>query len=362
MVFEKRNTMITKGLAVILLYIHHLFNDPSLYSGFVINFYPFSQQEVYIFSIFSKICVAIFVFLSGYGAARSDAARHPFPGSDGRVQTVQGTLAKCVSLLFDYWFVFVLAQITSFLGRSQADVYGAGPNAIVYFIIDFFGLSHLYSTPTFNPTWWYMTLAFAIFIMIPFLLDKYRTKGVLVVLLCFLLPRMLLLNLGTIFWYLPSLVMGIWCAKENILEKMKAASIVPSRLGSKAIKFILTAALLAWLYVLRNTFNGWVELWDAVIAFVVTYFCFEFLSQVPILSVSLAFIGKHSMNMFLTHTFIFCFYLKAFTYSCRHFLLILAVLLCDTLILSILIEQLKKITRFNVLKRAVITRCFPNRP
>ena len=354
MVFSKKETLITKGVGIIFLYLHHLFSDSSIYSGFTVNFYPFTEQEVFTFSIFSKICVAIFVFLSGYGNARSKANTKREIRT--KTQNVKGSLRKLLSLSFDYWFIFILLQITSFLGRSQIEVYGTGAKAILYFIIDFFGLASLYNTPTFNPTWWYMTLAFIIIIIMPLLLNAYRIYGVLLVFMSIFIPRLLLLDLGMIFWYLPALVLGIWCANENILERIKALSIVPLYIGNKIIKLIMTITILIWLYFLRNNFSGWVELWDAIIAFLITYFCFEFLSHIPILCYLLEQMGKHSMNMFLTHTFIFYFYFRSFTFSFSHFILILVVLVADTLILSIFIEKIKELTRFNTLKNTVITR------
>lgn len=72
MTFDKRQTNIAKGVAVLLLLWHHLFyNDPKNYGKFIsvlnINNVPIEC----LIAILCKICVAIFVFLSGYGLFRS---------------------------------------------------------------------------------------------------------------------------------------------------------------------------------------------------------------------------------------------------------------------------------------------------
>ncbi len=47
--------------------------------------------------------------------------------------------------------------------------------------------------------------------------------------------------------------------------------------------------------------------------------------------------------MFLTHTFVFEFWFREFTFSFRYPLLILTVLVIDTLLISVVIEWLKKL-------------------
>ncbi len=292
--------------------------------------------------------------MSGYGTARSINEKNDVIHLQDYSVTIKITLKRYIALLLDFWFVFILAQITSFLGHSQMEIYGSGAKAIVYFFIDFFGFANLYGTPTLNPTWWYMTLAFTIIVIMPFILDLYHRKGVLVVFLSLFLPRLLQLNFSIIFWYLPALVFGVWCAKERIFEKIKMIHIVPGYIGNKIIKLFILSIVLVCLYYLRNTFGEWLELWDMIIASAITYFCFEFISSTSFVSHVLKIIGKHSMNMFLTHTFIFLIYLKSFTYSFHNFLLIIIVLIVDTLLLSILIEKIKTWTHFNMLKNKII--------
>ena len=60
----------------------------------------------------------------------------------------------------------------------------------------------------------------------------------------------------------------------------------------------------------------------------------------------LAFLGKHSANVFLIHTFIRDVYMRQFIYSRGHFLLIIAVLLGVSLIISFALEGIKKLIRY----------------
>lgn len=61
----------------------------------------------------------------------------------------------------------------------------------------------------------------------------------------------------------------------------------------------------------------------------------------------LSFIGKHSMNIFLFHTFIFGLWFSSFIYSTRNPLIIFMLLLVICVLISVVIEMIKKIVGFN---------------
>lgn len=60
-----------------------------------------------------------------------------------------------------------------------------------------------------------------------------------------------------------------------------------------------------------------------------------------------SFLGKHSMNIFLFHTFIFLYWLKDFIYYTRNPIIIFVSLLIPCLIISIVIEKIKAVIGFN---------------
>lgn len=69
--FTKDHVLIAKAIAILLMFIHHLFVFPNRiieneYSS--IGQYNGKNIEIYI-GIFGKICVAMYLFLSGYGMA-----------------------------------------------------------------------------------------------------------------------------------------------------------------------------------------------------------------------------------------------------------------------------------------------------
>ena len=68
MEFTKEQTNIAKGVAICLMFIHHLygFSDRILNGNSYIPLIPFFNVEAKI-ADFGNICISMFLFLSGYG-------------------------------------------------------------------------------------------------------------------------------------------------------------------------------------------------------------------------------------------------------------------------------------------------------
>lgn len=72
-----------------------------------------------------------------------------------------------------------------------------------------------------------------------------------------------------------------------------------------------------------------------------------------LISYLLEFVGKHSMNIFLFHTFIYYYWFRDFIYASRNPMVIYLLLLLICLLISVGIELLKKIIRFNIMVKHV---------
>ena len=58
MIFTKENTLQLKGIAVIFLLYHHLFNSPSMYQNFEVSFFPLTERIVSVFLHFYQRMVS----------------------------------------------------------------------------------------------------------------------------------------------------------------------------------------------------------------------------------------------------------------------------------------------------------------
>lgn len=106
----KQDSAALKGIAILLMIFHHCFLDPSRFAGHIVSFAPFSQSAIVSLSYFSKICVGIFAFISGYGLYLS-AVKQP-----RSAKAVSGwTVSRLIKTMSGYWLVYILALITTWI-------------------------------------------------------------------------------------------------------------------------------------------------------------------------------------------------------------------------------------------------------
>lgn len=67
--------------------------------------------------------------------------------------------------------------------------------------------------------------------------------------------------------------------------------------------------------------------------------------QMPLMT----YLGKHSMNMYMVHTFIFSYFFHDFIYGFKYPILIFLALLLSSLAVSVVLETLKTKLKFYVL-------------
>jgi peptidoglycan/LPS O-acetylase OafA/YrhL len=91
------------------------------------------------------------------------------------------------------------------------------------------------------------------------------------------------------------------------------------------------------------------ELKWGIIPCIFILFFVEFITYIPRVRNFLIFLGKHSMNIYLVHTFIRAYYFRDFLYSFRYAPIIVVLLMGISVAISIVIEALKKLIRYDTL-------------
>lgn len=235
---------------------------------------------------------------------------------------------------------------------EPAKVYGSGLKGICYFIIDALGMAYLFETPSLVGTWWYMSLAFTLIVVLPILIKIYNQIGFIYMMILFsLLSRQLALTDSTLIKWLPATLLGIWFADKNLLVKIKEYKILSNPTANKCIKFVIELFLLFACYRFRQSglANTLFELKDGVIPVIIIIFLYEFIKPIKFVNTALEFIGKYSMDIFLIHTVIRANCFRQFTYSFKYPIVIVAVLLVISLIIAIILETLKKLCKYDSL-------------
>ncbi len=338
--FTKADTLTAKGVAIGLMFFYHLFHEAADLENMGVIFAPFSESTFLMLSSFGNICVAMFAFLSAYGI--SAATRETLAGYSEMGTEVRKTTKRLLSLMGRFLFVFLLTNLCLFMFFDYKNYYGTGFQGVMCVLTDALGLSELFATPTLNMTWWYMPLAYFLILTVPVIYRAALRMKWLLLPVVMLLP--LFLDIDRYYYmYFCVAVWGV-CAYEGNWKEHIAALRIPT--WGKAVLLLVLMGLCIPLrqnYLIRENYSYIIE---GAVALV---FCFgsAFLfARIPVIGLILRFLGKHSMTMYLVHTFVYLIIFRDFTYSFRYSALIWVVLMAVCLAFAVaadtLYECLKK--------------------
>lgn len=356
--FTKRDTNIAKFFAVILMLMHHLFysietievNCPNFKTLFL------SEEMLVTISFFiGKVCVSIFIFLTGYGitqAYKSMDLTYNRPLS--ATEYTKDTLSRLINLEGNFLFIYIISLIVAFFTTTNnpIDVYTQGGVPIVNAIIDAFGLATGFITPTLNATWWYMSLAFIAILLMPLIMEATKKFGLLVpIFLLFVLPFCGIQYEFT-SCYFPALALGAYCAYSDVFQRLTNIKIITfGKTTNRVLKCIILSVLIivfSWLRIKA----GYPGLNNTILAFLfisLSFLIFHSESNKKNISSIMAYIGELSPIIFLTHTFLTYHYCSEFLYSFQYSLLIFFTTLVCSVFLAMALNWLKKITQYNKL-------------
>ena len=320
-VFTKDHTLNAKGIAIIMMCVHHLFS----YNSFL--------------TLPTKVCVDLFTILSGYGINESYKKQECTDR-----EFVWNHIKK---LMINYWYVFIPMLIVSIffyiIPKGPVVIYGTGIKGVTNFLLDFLGIRASVYTPSLNNTWWYMEAILFCYILFPIIRKGIRKKTILTFVII-LIPnivaifneKILITTDREIFYILPFAI-GVFFSEKGILNKLVKFSI------ENKYKYIIIAIpilILNLMFATKIKLIGNIFYAVSVIS-VSIWLLTNFKSICEILKL----LGKHSMNIFLSHSF-FYFYLipgRKLMNMCRFPIVKLIVLISVSVIFSICVEYIKNI-------------------
>ena len=348
--FTKKDSLALKGIAILMMYVHHFYLSPERWAGYTVDFFPLTESMTVYLAEFLKTCVCVFVFITGYGMTQSLKQKHPNlrPSS---TDMLSYTRHRLVSLLSNFIFVYLLVILVSFPTGRFFEIYGRSGSSILYVLVDMFGLAKLFKTPSYVGTWWYMSLAIVLVVLFPLFVKLYREYRWAFLFAVMLLPRFLNLRVvnTNLLHYTLAMALGMYCAESDLFTRWKTFEETRLRKIPKILLFLFHLLLLAALVIFRQSDagQGLLEVFDGIIPVYIAYFGRLYLFRLRGLCQVLMFLGKHSMNMFLTHTLIRTTFFQDFSYSFGNAWLNVLVLLVITVLLSMVIEALKKLVHFS---------------
>ncbi len=330
MLSRKETTQI-KGFAVILLVMHHslafIKRQPNGYHlkpliSLQINGLSFFEQLGH----FGKICVPLFLFLGGYGLFASK-----FKKEGGEVSILHGFSKTTVRLFTSLWKVFVFFIPIGLLffhapGAycEEEYIYQAFSDRSAYaFFSNFFSWS-----TTYNGEWWFFKYyLFCVFLGYVFLELFKRKKNFYTEIFAVIVWSILVghifpfirAHIGTqeflgnplfdqlfaynteTYWNSSMLFMGIVFAKYNVFTTWK--NLLKERMFLE--KKLLSLLGMVSVFILRIIVLKYGL--DLILVPLFAFCVIVFLEDFKWLVRCFGFIGKHSTNIWLVHTF-YCYY------------------------------------------------------
>ena len=313
---SREDTKWVKGIAIILMLMHHLWAFPERIAGGELKylFTFFGESSIAYFGAFGKICVSLFFFIGGYGTYLSYA---------GKEFDIVGKLKK---LYISYWKVFVVFIPLAFLLCSNQPAYCADSEIWSRYssfswqecLANFSGVNISY-----NREWWFLpsyVVALGSFPIIRAVIEKraLRSNLFIIVIASILvtdffpsvgnLEAIGSLNSNVLYSrficqaapFVSSFWMGMVSAKDRVLERLFRSFQDNHLLGLGSIIAILFGGV-----IIRQSVIG--ESADFIYIPILIVVSKMLLERLNILKIVLEKIGRQSTNMWLIHSF-FCYY------------------------------------------------------
>lgn len=328
----RQDTAVLKGIAICAMLCHHLYGYPP--DGVE----PYSGMLAW-FGVLGKVCVAMFLFCSGYGLASQ------YGPSKSVLSDVKFVLRRLTKFYLNYWVIFVIfVPISVFLfHRPLSAAYGEHVNIAKRLIYDLLGMQGMNS---YNITWWFNQLIIILYLLFPLSYRVVHFKPWLA-----LLGGMVLMRIASHIpynpadfctWQLPFVLGMVWKCYETKgvgvqewLEKHKAIAVLSSMC-------ILCCMILLRMYPIIPHWSG-IRM-DGFLSCAIALCVITIIRNLKYTNDVFAFFGKHSMNIYMTHTFLNWYWCKEWLHTGEWLRgggnLLILILLC--LAISIAIEFLKQ--------------------
>lgn len=314
---------------------HHLFADSATLEMMNVQC-MFPEEILLIISGAGKVCVAIFVFISAYGITMSNNENN---------NTTIVISRRIVKLLVPFMYIYIIAAIVAIVTGLWAETYGTVWQSMIYYcLLDFCGLANLFGTPTLNGTWWYMSLAILLPIIITLFIKIYEKIGIVgTIIVGIYIPACLgVEDTSPYRWWILTVVFGIIFAKNNVFEKIKALKHSYLLYGT----IILLSIPIVYM---RHGIGGY-WLLDTLLVFPFVVIAYG-LERIPVVKNIFYELGRASHYMFLTHTFIFYYYFREFIYYWKYPIVILVVLVVCSYLLARILSVSYKILKISNLEQ-----------
>lgn len=317
----KHDAKILQGIAVMLMVWHHLFAFPDRiivpYTECIVIFGVHVES---ILSYAGRFCISMFSFISGYGMLKKYL--------NERNKSIKAIYSKIVESLIkfytNYWGICIIFVSYGFITGK----YSVHLQELIKTILGF--------SCTYNAEWWYISQYIGYLLVFPILLQlvditEKRPMYWIIFIAGFYMINKYILHIF-IFEFLLCFILGIIVVQYRIFDKIysnkvsKYLIIIIGILMSFVRSLVYVQSDKDYLFVLPIIFS--------ILIFVKSKYCSNLFRQ------SLQFIGRHSLNIWLIHTFWAYYYFQKITFSLYYSIPIYIVCIGASILSGVIINRL----------------------
>lgn len=326
---SKNETKQLQGVAIIAMLCLHLFC--TLEPVFTPLVHVSGVPLTYFIGQAADCCVMIYCFCSGYGLMASYVS-----SKENGKEYLKGRLKGVFRLLNSYWIVLCLFGIAAaILGKAAEWLVSPAT-----FLGNFFTFWY-----TYNGAWWFVSTYILMVLLSPLIFKLVQKHPIIVAVLT---PLVYLISYLLRFKYVDGfliqhfarlgmsyaeLLIGVYFYKYMLMTKIESVwnKIVPKKISPILLVLIVLVTIIVRRYI-PTLFIAPVS----GLVFIVSYLLAE--RRFSILRKPFEFLGKHSMNMWLTHMFFYSSTYGGLAYYAKYPLAILALLILMSLAASFIIN------------------------
>lgn len=324
---DKVESLKVKGVAILLMIWHHLFGFNNRVPKYI-SILDFKGYKIeWLIANFAKICVAIFLFISGYALYK----RYKDENS------MNIMIKKAKKFYLNYLLIFIIFIPIGFLGLHE----GKFKFDIIEFIENI-----LLIKSTYNFEWWFVSLYIGLLLFTPSiikLLNKFPFKVIIGSILIAFLSEIISIDgfnnslisivKNLIFWQ-HIFVVGMIFSKYSLLYKLK---IIVLQLNKFIIVFILVFCIMFRLFIAMITNSVYL---DFILTPIVIVCILGLFNKDTLFSKLIIFFGENSMYLWLIHTFFCYYYFQKYVFIFKYSILIFLFTVIISTIVSILIKKI----------------------
>lgn len=317
--FTKEKSSIAKGLCILIMLAHHLFAFPERMN------YAFNESFLINLGKGCGIIVGLYVFISGYGLSTKQL-------------TLFGGVKKVINLWESFIWIFIFFIPLGFLLR------------VYKFSGEEFFLNLFLINTSYNAEWWFMVFYIKL-VLLAIILTNIKNDyiwNIVVIFLCLItiLKNVLHLNFITsdIYNWLNVFLLSSTVYRYTLFERID--NCCKGYITNRYVRIFLYfyVAYLIGNYVSIVPYLRQLDFLQYFFWFI----SFSLINWSDSITKVLKYLGKHSLNIWLIHTFFCYYYFKVLFVNIKNPLIAYIVLLVVSLSSSIVIEKIK--TSLNKLK------------